>query len=330
MKKQDTPPSVYIIHENSEWLVPLKEAFDELGTPYVDWFINEQSVDFQSEPPQGVFYNRMSASSHTRGHRYAPEITQALLGWLESHGRLVINGSAAVDIEVSKIRQLFSLQSFGILTPRTVAINATALLVQTAKKFGAPFILKPNRGGKGTGVQLFHSVEGLEKAIATNSIGETLDGIWLIQEYIKPADSTITRVEIIGDKFLYAVKVVASDDFNLCPADSCQVEAAFCPVGAEASKFTIQKDYSNDDLDKYRQFLKANDIGIGALEYAKDESGKRFVYDVNTNTNYNRKAEISAGDKRRGMMSIARYLTSLLNRKRGVKPTKAVKSSKLL
>ena len=36
-------------------------------------------------PPEGVFYNRMSASSHTRGHRHAPEHADAHsgAGWRE-------------------------------------------------------------------------------------------------------------------------------------------------------------------------------------------------------------------------------------------------------
>jgi len=32
----------------------------------------DERPDLTSPPPKGVFYNRMSASSHTRGHRYAP------------------------------------------------------------------------------------------------------------------------------------------------------------------------------------------------------------------------------------------------------------------
>jgi hypothetical protein len=30
-------PKVFVIHENAEWLPPLREAFAALGTPYEEW-----------------------------------------------------------------------------------------------------------------------------------------------------------------------------------------------------------------------------------------------------------------------------------------------------
>ena len=44
----------------------------------------------------------MSASSHTRGHRYAAELTAAVLAWLKRHDRRVVDGSRALDLEISK------------------------------------------------------------------------------------------------------------------------------------------------------------------------------------------------------------------------------------
>lgn len=306
---------VYIIHENEEWIKPLKNAFDQLGTSYEEWFINEKIIDIQSIPPQGVFYNRMSASSHIRGNRFAPEITKTLLGWLEKYNRLVINGSKAINIELSKAEQYLSLNSFGIQTPKTIIANSTQLLLAAVNLLDCfPFILKPNRGGKGTGVQLFYSLKDITNAIKHETIGETLDGIWLIQEYIKPHDGTITRVEFVNGYFLYAVKVFATDDFDLCPADSCQIEDAFCPVGNDDSKFKIIDKYSNEDLDKYKSFFKANDIGIGALEYSCNSKGGKYVYDVNTNTNYNQEAENNAVCRKQGMNQIAQFLTEELKK----------------
>jgi hypothetical protein len=67
----------------------------------------------------------------------------------------------------------------------------------------------------------------------------------------------------------------------------------------------------NEDLPKYERFLAESGIGIGAIEYAKDASGKRYVYDVNTNTNYNNGAELRAGGDLQGMRRIVEYLTPL-------------------
>ena len=79
-------------------------------------------LDLRSPPPQGVFYNRMSASSHTRDHRYAAEYTGAVLAWLERHGRTIVNDSRALRLEISKVAQYEALASFGIPTPETLAV----------------------------------------------------------------------------------------------------------------------------------------------------------------------------------------------------------------
>ncbi|MED4164746.1 alpha-L-glutamate ligase, partial [Halalkalibacterium halodurans] len=111
---------IYVIHENDEWTVHLFKRLEELGLPYEDWHLRSGSIKLHEAPPEGVFYNRMSASSHTRGHRYAPELAGAVLAWLERHGRTVINGSRALQLEVSKVNQYMALETFGITTPKTI------------------------------------------------------------------------------------------------------------------------------------------------------------------------------------------------------------------
>jgi len=150
--------------------------------------------------------------------------------------------------------------------------------------------------------------------LTQEGLGESLDGLWLVQTYIKPSDGYITRVEFIGGEMIYAVRVDASGGVELCPADSCHVNDDFCPTDGISSKFSIHQNYINEDIPKYKEFLMANGIGIGAIEYAKDKDGNRYMYDVNTNTNYNNGAELEVGGKIQGMRSIAEYLTSELAR----------------
>ena len=311
---------IYVIHENDSWVTPLRAAFEKLELPYEEWFVDRVSLDLNATPPDGVFYNRMSASAHTRDHRFAPEFTGNLLSWLERHGRPVINGRKALQLEVRKSEQYLALQAAGIRHPKTIVVNDLSLLELASLKLDTyPFILKPNRGGKGAGVQLFQSVDSLLKTRDSGGLGESLDGIWLLQEYIEPADGRIVRAEFVGGEFLYAVSIDASNGFQLCPADSCNVGDAFCPVGESSeSKFKILDDYANPDIDKYKDFLSENDIGVGALEYAEDVHGRRYVYDVNTNTNYNSEAEQQFGGHRQGMLEIAKYLGSLLGVSRSV------------
>jgi len=307
---------IYVIHENEAWVVPLRAAFEQLNLPYEEWFINKLSLDLSEVPPEGIFYNRMSASAHTREHRYAPEATGNVLAWLQRHGRTVINGRRALQLEVRKSEQYIALQEFGIPHPKTIVANDVSLLLNAVDQLNKfPFIIKPNRGGKGSGVQLFQSKESLRVTIENDSLGESLDGIWLVQQYVQPINNRIVRAEFVGGEFLYAVSIDSSKGFQLCPADACNAAEDFCPAGesAKEDKFVILDHYQNDDLIKYGQFLKANEIGIGALEYAEDEKGTRWVYDVNTNTNYNSNAEKAFGNQKQGMYEIANFLGKKLN-----------------
>jgi hypothetical protein len=307
---------IYVIHENSEWVEPLRAAFAALDLPYEEWFLSEGLLDLAGDPPTGVFYNRMSASSHTRGHRYAPELTAGVLAWLESHGRRVINNGRALQLEISKIAQYAALAEHGIRTPRTIAAVGRDAIVAAASTMGSPFITKHNRAGKGLGVKLFQSVDALEDHVESAAFEESVDGITLIQEYIQAPEPFITRVEFVGGRFLYAVRVDTTLGFELCPADVCEVDDAFCPVGetqaASAARFRVVRDFKHPIIERYKRFIAANGIGIAGIEFITDRKGEIYTYDVNTNTNYNGAAEAEAGIH--GMRAIAAYLGGELER----------------
>ena len=301
---------IYVIHENEEWTTHLFKRLDELGLPYEDWFIDEGLVDLSEAPPEGVFYSRMSASSHTRGHRFAPELTESLLVWLEHHGRTVFNGSRALRLEVSKVNQYMALNAAGIQTPKTIAVNGKEQIVQAAKKMDVPsFITKHNRAGKGLGVRLFHSLEALKEYVDGSEFEPSIDGITLIQEYIQAPEPFITRCEFVGGKFVYAVQVDTSEGFELCPADACRIDDLFCPVGEEVEekpKFQVIEGFDDPILKKYENFLRQNDINVAGIEFIRNADGDIFTYDVNTNTNYNADAEAEAG--KYGMLELAKFL----------------------
>ncbi len=228
---------IYVIHENEEWTTHLFKRLDELGLPYEDWFTDEGLVDLNTAPPEGVFYSRMSASSHTRGHRYAPELAESLLVWLEHHGRKVFNGSRALRLEVSKVNQYMALNAAGIKTPKTIAANGKEQIVKAAEQLGeSSFIIKHNRAGKGLGVQLFHSMAALHEHLDGGGFEPSIDGITLVQQYIQAPEPFITRCEFVGGKFVYAVQVDTSEGFELCPADACSIEDLFCPVGEQVEE----------------------------------------------------------------------------------------------
>ena len=312
-------PQVYVIHENDAWVEPLRAGFDARGIPFSEWFLDEGVLDLTKAPPQGIFYNRMSASSHTRDHRYAPELTAAVLAWLTRHGRTIVNGERAVALEVSKVAQYESLAKFGIETPATLAVVGKQNIAEAARRLGYPVILKHNRAGKGLGVQLLLSEQALAEHLAGDAFESSIDGITLVQRYIKAPQPFITRVEFVGGKFLYAVRVDTSQGFELCPADACQIDAPplaeVCPAVAPSDKFQIVRDFEHPLIARWEAFLAANDIGVAGIEFIVDDKGRPYTYDVNTNTNYNPDAEARdgrSGTDAAGMGAIASHLGALL------------------
>ncbi len=311
---------IHVLHENAAWLPPLAEAFDRRRLPWTEWFLDAGTFDLAAPPPEGVFYNRMSASSHTRDHRFAAELTAAVLAWLTRWGRRVVNGPGALDLEISKARQYAALEAHGIATPRTVLVGGRDRLVAAARQHFAdqPVILKPNRGGKGLGVQLFLSSDSLADHVASDAYEAPVDGLQLLQEYVRAPLPVITRAEFVGGRFLYAVEVDTSGGFELCPADACAIGDAACPVGAAPrDKFTIIDGIPDALRVRLERFLAAAGVEVAGIEFITDTAGRTLVYDVNTNTNYNPDAEARAGrtgTSRSGPGAIAAFLGGELAR----------------
>ncbi|TSB47871.1 ATP-grasp domain-containing protein [Alkalicoccobacillus porphyridii] len=303
---------IYVIHENQEWSVHLFNRLEELGLPYEDWHLASGTIPLHEAPPEGIFYSRMSASAHTRDHRYAPELAAAVLSWLERHGRTVVNNSRALQLELSKVTQYMELERFGVRTPKTIAAVGYEQILQSADAFeGQPFITKHNRAGKGLGVRLFQNKPALEAYLKSDEFEEPVDGITLLQQYIEAPEPYITRCEFVGGQFVYAVRVNTSEGFELCPADACSIEDLFCPAGEEPqAKFQIDESFNDPVLESYAKVLEANGIQIAGIECIRDKEGNLYSYDINTNTNYNSEAEEKAGTY--GMLEVAKYLGSLL------------------
>ena len=304
---------IYILHENDEWMQPFRSALIADRVPFEEWHMARRLVDFDQSPPEGVFYSRMSASAHTRGHRSSPEYTAGVLSWLEAHGRRVVNGSQALDLELSKLRQYQALQQHRIQTPRTWAARDETELTVLAEQWSGPFITKHNRGGKGLGVYLFQHSKALAAAIEDARIELPVDGIYLVQQYIQSHAPFITRCEFIDGQLVYAVRVSTENGFELCPADSCQPGGNLCPATKDdLQRFQIIEDFAEPLLLKrYQAFLQSNAIEVAGIEFITDENGRHWTYDINTNTNYNRTAEERA--KVSAPRQLARFLGSLLD-----------------
>jgi hypothetical protein len=304
---------VYVLHENPDWFAPVGAALDAEGVPYEQWLLGDAILDLGEPPPAGVFWSRMSASSHTRGHPHAKDQTRGVLSWLAAHGRRVVNGRPVLELEMSKVDQLVALQAAGFDVPRTIAVAGTAELAAAARKLPAPFIAKHNQGGKGLGVRLFASHQDFDAYLGSPARETPVDGITLLQEYLRAAQPRITRAEVVGGEFIYAICAdTAVGGFQLCPADACEVPGA---DGPPASLFTLREAFDHPITGRYVEFAKQQGIEIAGFEFIETQDGRLVTYDINTTTNYN--AGIEAQAPRSAQRAVAAYLGRLLGEETG-------------
>ncbi len=298
---------VYVIHENPEWYPPIAAAFDALGVPHEQWLLGDEVIDLDAEPPTGVFWSRMSASSHTRGHLYAKDQARGVLSWLELRGRRVVNGRRVIELEMSKVEQHTALRAAGFDVPRTIAVAGTSRLAEAARTLPAPFISKHNQGGKGLGVRLFASHEEFDAYLGSPDLQHPADGITLLQEYLRATAPLITRVEVVGGEFIYAITAdTALGGFQLCPADACVVGD-----GPGPSLFALRENFDDPIIAKYLDFARWHGIEIAGFEFIETVDGRLVTYDVNTNTNYN--SGIEAVAPRSAQHAVATLLGRLLD-----------------
>ena len=309
---------IAVLYENGAWMAPVFAALEDAGAPYERVFVNELSFDPAGTAPDwSLAVNKVSPSSYLRGHARSIAVARELLPFLEQRGVPVVNGSRAFALETSKARQLLLLRQLGIRAPAARVITDPAQAPTAARQVGFPVIVKPNVGGSGAHMRRFESFDQLDAAVPELDLGP--DGTGLVQEFLESEDGTSRRVEFLDAEYLYAIRIAnAGQDFNLCPADICQVpdSATFdnCVVDAPAKKqlridaFEPPRSIVDDVL----RIARAGGLDVGGVEYlvaARD--GLPYVYDVNALSNF-----VSDAPTLVGFDPHARFARWLLHRAR--------------
>ena len=247
-------PRVYVIHDNPKWITPLLEELAYRGLPYTEWLLSDPDTlpafDFGTAPPHGVFFNRVSASAFTRGTPHAMEQAATIVRWLESHERPVVNGSKALALELSKSVCDTALTAHGVPAPRSVAVFGRSSRAVDAALASFPsdasLVVKPNRGGSGTGVRIMDDAAAVRAYFASEDFEPAVDGVTIIQQYLPSDEEALYRLEFVGAKLVYGVRVdtssaVAGAALNNCPADSCNAsepsDAGASPEAAPEPEF---------------------------------------------------------------------------------------------
>jgi glutathione synthase/RimK-type ligase-like ATP-grasp enzyme len=284
-----------IYYEHPDWFRPLFAELDQRALPYVKLDATRHSYDpSEDESPYSVVFNRMSPSAYLRGHSQGIFYTLQYLNHLENLGTRVINGQNAFAVEISKARQLSLLKSLNLPYPRARVINTPSLAVAASDNLRFPIVVKANIGGSGAGIVRFDSRDQLIDATKNGTLDLGIDQTALVQEFIPARDGHITRVETLGGRYLYGIKVFnTGDTFNLCPADICQTTdgvqlTPVCPVDAPKSGLRVEAfEPPRDVIRAVERIVNTAQIDVGGVEYIIDDrDGSLLYYDINALSNF--------------------------------------------
>ena len=289
---------VELIYENKDWLPFFEDALNEINIPYRLNKIDELELDLNQPPDNILYINRISPSSHTRGHKDAFIKGEQYLEYLAAYNRKVINDFRTINYELSKVEQIRLLKRSGLSFPKTLFGSDKDELVKMANSMPLPFLTKHNCSGKGLGIRICNTVAELEKYLNSDDYIPSPDGVLLLQEYIKPKHNRITRVEICDGQLVYAFHSSTEQGFELCPADACRVDTisqAVCEIDSDNSLFTYIPNFQHKIVKKYIEMCQAIGFDMAGIEFVEAQNGAIYTYDINGTTNYSPDVEKASG-----------------------------------
>lgn len=288
------PIAVY--YEQQSWFVPLFDQLDRLGANWLRVDARNHSYDVAAPGEYALLFNRMSPSAWQRGAGHAIFYTLDYLKHLEAKGVRVVNGSRAFAHEISKAAQLANLDALGLGYPKALVVHQPAEVPAAAQAIGYPLVVKPNIGGSGAGIERFDSASELAAALDQGRLSFGLDHTALVQECFTPRDDTITRVEVLGGKYLYAIRIrTAGRTYNLCPGDICQSTSGEelerrpgCPIEASRNGLAVEGyEPPGEIVEAVERIMKLAGVEVGGVEYVIDDrTGRLLYYDVNALSNF--------------------------------------------
>src|SRR5438874_10710334 len=287
---------IAIYYEHPDWFRPLFQRLDESGVLWKKIDAGNHQYNAESvEEEYSLLFNRMSPSAWQRGLGHCIFYTLNYLAHLEAKGVRVVNGYRGFAHEISKAQQLTNLETLGLPYPKARVINHPSQAPGAAEAIGYPVVIKPNIGGSGAGIEKFSSPEELRGAVEEHRLYFGIDSTALGQQAFTPRDGVITRIEVLGGKYLYAIRIhTTGESFNLCPADSCQstrgeeLTRIACPADAPRTGMTVEGyEPSAQVIEDAERIMALAGVEVGGIEYVIDDrSGRQLYYDVNALSNF--------------------------------------------
>lgn len=268
-----------ILYEHPAWFAPLFAALDRRGVDYVALRPDGDWNPADTTPPAPLVFNRIAMSSFLRSGEHPIFHAAALLDHWRRAGAAIVNGPEVLAIDSSKARQLSLIAGLGLAIPETRVVHRAADVEAAAANIGFPLVVKANIGGSGAGIVRFDSAEDLRAAIADGGLPTSIDGVLLVQDYVPARDGTITRIETLDRRFLYAIDVAGGGAFDLCPADACVVPGSGITMTAVTPAPAL--------IDGAERIARAVDLDVGGVEVMIDDrDGVARFYDINALSNF--------------------------------------------
>jgi len=280
-----------VLFEHPEWQKPLWSALDRRGVNYTAFDLKRAAFDPDAVPESALYFNQASPSAYVRDNTRAVPLALSLMRSLELGGARVLNGSRAFQLELSKSAQAALLGKLGFPHPRSLAFNDPETALDQWKA-GWPALLKPEQGGSGARMFLLYSPDELRTLLRDQPSLWLPDNLLLLQEYF-PVDPArgIIRMEFLGGKLLYAMRVVSHGAFNLCPSEECNPEGegkheSHCAVqAAKPVEFYPYAEVPAAAVEMGEMIMSAGGLDVGGIEYLEAADGRLIFYDVNANSN---------------------------------------------
>jgi glutathione synthase/RimK-type ligase-like ATP-grasp enzyme len=287
--------SIAIYYEHPDWFRPLFAELERRYVPFIKLDAGAHTYDpSESRPDYRLVFNRASPSAYLRGHLGTIFSTWSWLSHLDRIGVAVVNGSRMFAHEISKARQLNALEQLGVPYPRARVINNVEAAVGASRGLRFPIVVKANVGGSGAGITRFDSTTALAEAVAGGlSLG--IDGTALVQELAPLRGGHIVRVEVVGQKFLYGIRVFPEPgSFDLCPADACQTTSGVelirgaCAIDAPKRGLRVEAYMPPPEIIATVERIASHvGLDVGGIEYLIDDrDGSIRFYDINALSNF--------------------------------------------
>lgn len=267
-----------ILYEHPQWFVPLFAALDRRGVSYASFGPDGHWNPADAAIPAPVVLNRIAMSSFLRADEHPIFHTMALLDHWRRSGARVVNGADVMAIDASKARQLALIASLGLAIPETRVVHRAADIEAAAATLSFPLVVKANIGGSGAGIMRFDNMAELRWAVAEKQLPVSVDGVLLVQDYVPARGGTITRIETLDRKFLYAIEIAGGGAFDLCPADACVADSNITMKAVEPAPELIAA---------VETISRAMNLDVGGIEVMIDDrDGTPRFYDINALSNF--------------------------------------------